>query len=83
MLFCQMTTILQHFHKVTTGEEKALFPQQLVCVAKRWSPHMEAMVAAYMPYPSIVITIPEEAGLYGNVQQVRQFCGHCHYQLIK
>uniref|UniRef100_A0A8C7X7L4 RNA helicase n=1 Tax=Oryzias sinensis TaxID=183150 RepID=A0A8C7X7L4_9TELE len=72
----QMTTILQHFHKVTSGEEKALFPQQLVCVAKRWSPHMEAMVAAYMPYPSIVITIPEEAGLYGNVQQVRQFCGH-------
>ncbi|XP_004086289.2 putative ATP-dependent RNA helicase TDRD12 isoform X1 [Oryzias latipes] len=66
----QMTTILQHFHKVTTGEEKALFPQQLVCVAKRWSPHMEAMVAAYMPYPSIVITIPEEAGLYGNVQQL-------------
>ncbi|XP_024137351.1 putative ATP-dependent RNA helicase TDRD12 isoform X1 [Oryzias melastigma] len=66
----QMKTILQHFHKVVSTEEKTLYPQQLVCVAKRWSPQMEAMVTAYMPYPSIVITIPEEAGLYGNVQQI-------------
>ncbi|XP_039989883.1 putative ATP-dependent RNA helicase TDRD12 isoform X2 [Xiphias gladius] len=66
----QMATILQHFQKVTSSEEKASCPQQLVAVAKRWTSHMEALLTNHMPYPCIVMTIPEEAALYGNVQQV-------------
>ncbi|XP_078112566.1 putative ATP-dependent RNA helicase TDRD12 [Sander vitreus] len=66
----QMATILQHFQKVTTSEEKASCPQQLVAVAKRWNSHMEGLLANHMPCPCIVMTVPEEAALYGNVQQI-------------
>lgn len=67
-----MVTILQHFQKVTTSEEKTHSPQQLVAVAKRWSSHMDRLLANHMPYPCIVVTVPEEVALYGNVQQVRR-----------
>ncbi|XP_028264537.1 putative ATP-dependent RNA helicase TDRD12 [Parambassis ranga] len=66
----QMETILQHFQKVTSSEKKASCPQQLVAVAKRWIGHMDSLLANHMPCPYIVITVPEEAALYGNVQQV-------------
>ncbi|XP_030586449.1 putative ATP-dependent RNA helicase TDRD12 isoform X2 [Archocentrus centrarchus] len=66
----EMETILQHFQKVTSSEENASCPQQLVAVAKRWTSHMEGLLSSYMPYPSVVITVPEEAALYGNVQQI-------------
>ncbi|XP_067446784.1 putative ATP-dependent RNA helicase TDRD12 isoform X3 [Thunnus thynnus] len=66
----QMATILQHFQKVTSSEEKASCPQQLVAVAKRWTSHMEGLLANHMPYPCIVMTVPEEAALYGDVQQI-------------
>ncbi|KAM8893221.1 putative ATP-dependent RNA helicase TDRD12 [Spinachia spinachia] len=65
----QMATVLQHFQKVTTSV-KASCPRQVVAVAKRWSVHMEGLVANHMPYPCIVMTVPEEAALYANVQQV-------------
>ncbi|XP_027884911.1 putative ATP-dependent RNA helicase TDRD12 isoform X2 [Xiphophorus couchianus] len=66
----EMATILQHFQKVTSSEEKASCPRQLVAVAKRWTSHMEDLISNHMPYPSIIITVPEEAALYGNIQQV-------------
>ncbi|KAK5866824.1 hypothetical protein PBY51_011368 [Eleginops maclovinus] len=66
----QMATILQHFQKVTSSEEKTSCPQQLVAVAKKWTIHMEALLANHMPYPCIVITVPKEAALYGDVQQI-------------
>uniref|UniRef100_A0A8C2Z2K6 RNA helicase n=1 Tax=Cyclopterus lumpus TaxID=8103 RepID=A0A8C2Z2K6_CYCLU len=66
----QMATILQHFQKVTSSEEMASCPQQLVAVAKRWTGHMEGLVANHMPCPCVVVAVPEEAALYGNVQQV-------------
>ncbi|XP_068579504.1 putative ATP-dependent RNA helicase TDRD12 [Cebidichthys violaceus] len=66
----QMATILQHFQKVTSSEENASCPQQLVAVAKRWTGHMEGLVANHMPFPCIVVTVPEEAALYGDVQQI-------------
>lgn len=65
-----MATILQHFQKITLSEEKGSCSQQLVAVAKRWTSHMESLVAKHMPYPCIVTTVLEEAALYGNVQQV-------------
>ncbi|KAG8012434.1 Pre-mRNA-processing ATP-dependent RNA helicase PRP5, partial [Nibea albiflora] len=66
----QMATILQHFQKVTSSEENASSPQQLVAVAKRWTSHMEGLLANHMLHPCIVITLPAEAALYGNVQQI-------------
>ncbi|KAM4734527.1 putative ATP-dependent RNA helicase TDRD12 [Anableps anableps] len=66
----QMATILQHFQKVTSSEEKASCPWQLVAVAKRWTSPMEDLISNHMPSPSVVITVPEEAALYGNIQQV-------------
>ena len=65
-----MEAVLQHFQKVTSSEERASCPQQLVAVAKRWTGHMEGLLANHMPYPCVVVTVPEEAALYGNVQQV-------------
>ncbi|XP_061578783.1 putative ATP-dependent RNA helicase TDRD12 [Cololabis saira] len=66
----QMATILQHFQKISSSKDKASCPQQLVAAAKRWTHHMEDLIASHMPYPCIVITVPVEAALYGNVQQV-------------
>lgn len=68
-----MVAILQHFQKVTSTEEKASCPQQLIAVAKRWTSHMESLLTNHMPYPCIVMTVPEEAALYGNVQQVSHY----------
>uniref|UniRef100_A0A3Q3A4F7 RNA helicase n=1 Tax=Kryptolebias marmoratus TaxID=37003 RepID=A0A3Q3A4F7_KRYMA len=65
----QMDTILQHFQKVTCSEE-TFCPKQLVVVAKRWTNHMETLIGSHMPSPYIIISVPEEAALYGNVQQV-------------
>ncbi|MEQ2309288.1 hypothetical protein AMECASPLE_037071 [Ameca splendens] len=66
----QMATILQHFQKVSASEEKTSCPQQLVAAAKKWTSPMEDLICCHMPNPSIVITVPEEAALYGNIQQV-------------
>ncbi|XP_078139145.1 uncharacterized protein tdrd12 [Centroberyx gerrardi] len=66
----QMATILQHFRKVTSSEEKTSCPRQLVAVAKRWTNHMEGLLANHMSCPCVVMTVAEEAALYGNVQQV-------------
>uniref|UniRef100_A0A8C6TUJ0 RNA helicase n=1 Tax=Neogobius melanostomus TaxID=47308 RepID=A0A8C6TUJ0_9GOBI len=71
----QMTTILQHFQKVVSSGDKAACPQQIVAVSKQWTSQMEALITGHMPHPSIIITIPEEAALYANLQQVsRQKC---------
>ncbi|XP_075884804.1 putative ATP-dependent RNA helicase TDRD12 isoform X2 [Nelusetta ayraudi] len=66
----QMATILQHFQKVISSPGRSRCPQQLVAVAKRWNSHMDQLVAVHMPYPCIVVAVPEESALYGNVQQV-------------
>ncbi|XP_019712491.1 putative ATP-dependent RNA helicase TDRD12 isoform X2 [Hippocampus comes] len=66
----QMKSILLHFQKVISRQEMSSCPQQLVAVAKRWTSHMEALVAEHMPYACVIIAAPKEAALYGNVQQL-------------
>uniref|UniRef100_A0A3B4BI68 RNA helicase n=1 Tax=Periophthalmus magnuspinnatus TaxID=409849 RepID=A0A3B4BI68_9GOBI len=66
----QMTTILQHFQKVVSSEDKTSCPQQIVAVSKQWTSQMEGLITSHMPHPSIIITVPEEAALYANIQQV-------------
>lgn len=65
-----MATILQYFQKVTSSRENSRCPQQLVAVAKCWNSSMDQLVAGHMPFPCIVVGVPEENALYGNVQQV-------------
>ncbi|KAJ0029269.1 hypothetical protein NQD34_004266 [Periophthalmus magnuspinnatus] len=69
----QMTTILQHFQKVVSSEDKTSCPQQIVAVSKQWTSQMEGLITSHMPHPSIIITVPEEAALYANIQQVSHF----------
>ncbi|CAL1592069.1 unnamed protein product [Knipowitschia caucasica] len=66
----QMTSILQHFQKVVSSEDKRSCPQQIVAVSKQWTSHMEGLLTTHMPHPSIIVTVPEEAALYANVQQI-------------
>ncbi|XP_029951623.1 putative ATP-dependent RNA helicase TDRD12 [Salarias fasciatus] len=66
----QMSCILQHFQKVISSKATPSGSQQLVAVAKTWTSPMRDLLARHMPQPCIVIGVPEEAVLYGNVQQV-------------
>ncbi|XP_048829648.1 putative ATP-dependent RNA helicase TDRD12 isoform X2 [Brienomyrus brachyistius] len=62
--------VLQHFRK----EERSLSLRQLVAVGTRWNHHMEALVKESMRDPCVVITVPEEAALYGSVRQMVLLC---------
>lgn len=44
--------------------------QQLVAVGSHWCRELETVVWNHMVNPCIIITVPEEAALYGGVQQV-------------
>uniref|UniRef100_A0A672YDC8 RNA helicase n=1 Tax=Sphaeramia orbicularis TaxID=375764 RepID=A0A672YDC8_9TELE len=66
----QMSTILEHFQRVTSSKEQYFYPQQLIAVAKQWTSQMEGLLANHMPHPSIIVTVPEDAALYAGVQQV-------------
>lgn len=73
----QMSVILKHFQKVVSGEERSSCPRQIIAVGGRWSAGMEALVREHMIYPSVVITVMEEAALYGRVHQRVQLCLDC------
>ncbi|XP_062317020.1 putative ATP-dependent RNA helicase TDRD12 [Osmerus eperlanus] len=66
----QMSSILQYFQKVTASEDRVSCPRQIVAVGRRWSPSMEELLLSYMNQPCVVITVMEEAALYGNVHQI-------------
>ncbi|XP_059916674.1 putative ATP-dependent RNA helicase TDRD12 isoform X1 [Gadus macrocephalus] len=59
----QMSSILQHFQKVSSGGG------QVLAVSRRWSDHMEGLLTNHMSAPCVVITLPEEAALYAGVHQ--------------
>lgn len=65
-----MSVILKHFQKVVSGEERSSCPRQIIAVGSRWSAGIEALVREHMIYPSVIITVMEEAALYGRVHQV-------------
>uniref|UniRef100_A0A3P9A9L1 RNA helicase n=1 Tax=Esox lucius TaxID=8010 RepID=A0A3P9A9L1_ESOLU len=70
----EMASILQHFKKVTAGEERTSCPRQIIAAGKRWSPHLEGLLRDHMSSPAVVITVTEEAALYGNVHQMILLC---------
>ncbi|XP_066525360.1 putative ATP-dependent RNA helicase TDRD12 isoform X2 [Hoplias malabaricus] len=74
----QMEAILQHFQKVVSREERAMCPRQIVAVSVHWSQDLEAMVREHTVSPSIIVTVPEEAALYGSVHQTVLLCLDCN-----
>ncbi|XP_013981048.2 putative ATP-dependent RNA helicase TDRD12 isoform X1 [Salmo salar] len=73
----EMTTILQHFQRVTASEERVSCPRQIIAVGKRWSRHLEGLLHNHMSNPTVVVTVMEEAALYGNVHQIILLCLDC------
>ncbi|XP_041123677.1 putative ATP-dependent RNA helicase TDRD12 [Polyodon spathula] len=73
----QMSAILEHFKKAATSEERVSLPQQIIAVGDRWNKQIRDLVKEYMSDPCVVITIMEEAALYGNVHQVILVCLDC------
>ncbi|MGH0116283.1 UNVERIFIED_CONTAM: hypothetical protein FKN15_003463 [Acipenser sinensis] len=65
----QMSAILEHFKKAATSEERVSLPQQIIAVGNRWNKQIRDLVREYMSDPCVVITIMEEATLYGSVHQ--------------
>ena len=65
-----MSVILKHFQKVVSGEERSSCPRQIIAVGGRWSDGIQALVREHMIYPSVIITVMEEAALFGRVHQV-------------
>nr|XP_045010819.1 putative ATP-dependent RNA helicase TDRD12 isoform X2 [Jaculus jaculus] len=81
VLFCeaneQMFAILSNFKKNVEVEDRESAPHQIVAVGVHWNRHVEHLVREFMKDPYIVITAPEEAALYGSVQQVVHLCLEC------
>ncbi|XP_066568663.1 putative ATP-dependent RNA helicase TDRD12 [Amia ocellicauda] len=73
----EMAAILQHFRKATTSEERVSSPQQIIAVGNHWSRPIESLVKDYMTDPCVIITVMDEAALYGNVHQVILLCLDC------
>ncbi|XP_074864401.1 putative ATP-dependent RNA helicase TDRD12 isoform X2 [Carettochelys insculpta] len=73
----QIFTILESYKKTVSVGERELTPHQIVAVGSHWNKHIEHLTKEFMNDPYIVITAMEEASIYGNVQQVVQFCLNC------
>ncbi|KAI1235373.1 putative ATP-dependent RNA helicase TDRD12, partial [Lamprotornis superbus] len=77
VLFCdtteQMFAILDCYKKATAQAQGHL-PHQIIAVGTQWNKHITPLIKEFMNDPHIVITVIEEAAIFGNVQQVVQPC---------
>ncbi|NXL80913.1 DDX17 helicase, partial [Leptocoma aspasia] len=77
VLFCntseQVFTILDCYKKATAQAQGNL-PHQIIAVGTQWNKHITPLIKEFMNDPHIVITVVEEAAIFGNVQQVVQPC---------
>ncbi|XP_063267001.1 putative ATP-dependent RNA helicase TDRD12 [Prinia subflava] len=69
----QVFTILECYKKATAQAQGKL-PHQIIAVGTQWNKHMTPLIKEFMNDPYIVITVIEEAAIFGNVQQVVQPC---------
>ncbi|KAL7867851.1 hypothetical protein SRHO_G00092350 [Serrasalmus rhombeus] len=74
----QMAVILRHFQQVVSKKERAVCPRQIIMVSNHWSRELEGMVREYMISPCIIVTVPEEAAVYGSVHQMILLCLDCN-----
>ncbi|XP_048461489.1 putative ATP-dependent RNA helicase TDRD12 isoform X3 [Rhincodon typus] len=73
----EMNTILQCFREATNVPERGSTPQQLIAVGQHWSKKMDSLLKENQSDPYVVITVMEEAALYGNVHQIVKVCLDC------
>ncbi|NXH32313.1 DBP2 helicase, partial [Myiagra hebetior] len=66
-------TILDCYKKAT-AQARGNSPHQIVAVGTQWNKHITPLIKEFMNDPFIVITVVEEAVIFGNVQQVVQPC---------
>uniref|UniRef100_W5L317 RNA helicase n=1 Tax=Astyanax mexicanus TaxID=7994 RepID=W5L317_ASTMX len=70
-------TILKHFREV--AREKSLeCSQQIVAVSNQWSRELDGLITEHMVSPCVVVTVPEEAAVYGGVLQTVLLCLDCN-----
>ncbi|NXE86646.1 DDX17 helicase, partial [Menura novaehollandiae] len=69
----QMFTILDYYKKAT-AQARGNPPHQIIAVGTQWNKHITPLIKEFMKDPYVVITVIEEAAIYGNVQQVVQPC---------
>ncbi|NXR78169.1 DDX17 helicase, partial [Pycnonotus jocosus] len=69
----QVFTILDCYKKATAQAQGNL-PHQIIAVGTQWNKHITPLIKEFMNDPHIVITVIEEAAIFGNVQQVVQPC---------
>ncbi|NXE00854.1 DBP2 helicase, partial [Chaetorhynchus papuensis] len=66
-------TILDCYKKAS-AQTQGNPPRQIIAVGTQWNKHITPLMKDFMNDPYIVITVPEEAAIFGNVQQVVQPC---------
>ncbi|NXQ26863.1 DDX17 helicase, partial [Alaudala cheleensis] len=69
----QVFAILNCYKKATAKAQGSL-SHQIIAVGTRWNKHITPLIKEFMNDPYIVITVIEEAAIFGNVQQVVQPC---------
>ncbi|NXH95655.1 DDX17 helicase, partial [Pachycephala philippinensis] len=69
----QVFTILGCYKKAT-AQARGNPPHQIIAVGAQWNKHITPLIKEFMNDPYIVITVIEEAAIFGNVQQVVQPC---------
>lgn len=72
----QVFTILDCYKKAAAQAQRGL-PHQIIAVGTRWNKHITPLIKEFMNDPHIVITVVEEAALFGNVEQVKLW-KRCH-----
>ncbi|NWU35232.1 DDX17 helicase, partial [Hylia prasina] len=61
-------------YKKATAQAQGNLPHQIIAVGTQWNKHITPLIKEFMNDPHIVITVMEEAAIFGNVQQVVQPC---------
>ncbi|NXH53624.1 DDX17 helicase, partial [Rhabdornis inornatus] len=69
----QVFAILDCYKKATAQAQGDL-PHQIIAVGTQWNKHITPLIKKFMNDPHVVITVIEEAAIFGNVQQVMQPC---------
>ncbi|NXB03003.1 DDX17 helicase, partial [Cnemophilus loriae] len=69
----QVFTIL-HCYKKASAQARGNLPHQIIAVGTQWNKHITPLIKEFMNDPYVVITVVEEAAIFGNVQQVVQPC---------
>ncbi|KAL2300397.1 hypothetical protein Nmel_012370, partial [Mimus melanotis] len=69
----QVFTILNSYKEDPPVPEQWL-RRQIIAVGTQWNKHITPLIKKFMDDPHVVITVIEEAAIFGNVQQVVQPC---------